>query len=345
ISLEDKDEETKKLLEKVGSAGKDTEDMKKTSQMIDELQIELEAKNAEIQKLSDEVGSVEKDSEELKKVKQKLVELQNALETKDALIIKLGQKGKSSESGPETLEKANEEIKQLKEELNTKDVQMDENLKQLEITFEELDDLKIKIKSLESTSSAAVSHESPDEDKQKLQKELQAVRMENEVLERKLNDIEAKHKVDIQNSIEEMKKISQDVSKSSMTEQVESLNTEIQTLKNSLKEKDLQIENSNSKNNEFNYKVESLELELQKLKLENEKLVETTKKIDQYEMQIEELKSVQTIAQTESATSTTIFQSQSAPPTIQDYLDSSKLAENIAAILDNQKSLKLRFLA
>lgn len=344
IDLEDKEIEMKKLSEGKSGSADLSDELNVSKEKITELQTALDDKEVEMKKLLEDKSMSADLSDELNMSKEKIAELQTALDDKETEMKMQMKKETPSES--DELKKAKEEITQLQGELKEKEAQMEENLNQMEITYEEIGELKSRLKSKGTVSSVDKAPVSSDKETEEVQRELKISKLENEVLERKIKDIEAKHKVDLQNTIDEMKQVSQDLSKSSMGDQVESLNEEIKILKNDLQEKEMEIENSSSKSNELNNKFESMELEIQKLKRENEKLLETSSKLDQYKAQIEELKSVRPSTQKiDAAAASTPARSSSAPPTLQDYIESSKLAENIASIMENQDSLKLRFLA
>jgi chromosome segregation ATPase len=332
------------IKQKEDISSQDPEELQKAKEKIAELQIELEDTNIELAKLKENEGKSLSESDELKKANKQIADLQKELEDKDSELNKLSKKDDSTPVDTESLVSTNEEIAKLKQEVRDKEIQMDENLKQMELTLEELDGLKLKVKEMKSKEQAVPSSDSKETESQvnEMQKQINQTNLEKETLERRLKDMEASHKVELQNTVDEMKELAQVSSKSSMGEQVSTLNEKVVELRNIIKEKDMLIINATSKSNELNNKLESYELEVEKLRSENQEMLEKSSKVDHYKAQVEELQKVQASS---PSLETTGSVSSSEISSVQDLLDSSKLAERIAAIVDEQSSIKLRFLA
>lgn len=317
-------------------------------QQIESLNEQVNHKTKEIETLNNLVEKQNSDSDEMKNVvdeyKSKIGELEGKHESANVEIKNLKKELKEKQDLPvpsvdqSELEEARKTIEDLKKELKDKEVQADENLKQIEITFEELENAKLKIKELSSQpDQSEIVKETESkvlEEKEvriaNLESELADIHSVNKSLEKSLKEKDAKHLVDMQNLRTEMKVKTKSESSEDNDKELNELRDQVLELKNQMKVKETLLENSSTQNDELGLKIESLEQDVDKLKSEKK--------------EFEAKKSIEVPVQ---APKETVIASApvSEESRVQDLLDSSKLAETIASILNNQSQLKLRFLA
>ncbi|OLS23440.1 MAG: Chromosome partition protein Smc [Candidatus Heimdallarchaeota archaeon LC_2] len=334
-----KTKEIETLNNLVGKKNSETNEMQSVideyKTKIDELEGNQESAHVEINNLKNElketkenVVSVSSESE-LKEAKKKIEDLEKQFAEKPIVS--------DDKNLKKELEDAKQTSEKLMKDLKERESQTDENLKQIEITFEELEKAKIKIKELQSSdhSQAVVDTDSKliqEKESQinKLEAEIEDIHKVNRGLEKNLQEKDAKHLIEMQNLKTEMKSKVEPASSPKSDEKLNELKDQIAELENQIKVKETLLENSNLKNEELNNKIESLEEKAKELKSVKEEV------IIQKPVEIPP----QTIRQT-----VVVSTPKSADSTIQDLLDSSKLAETIASILNEQSQLKLRFLA
>ncbi len=317
-------------------------------QKIESLNEQVNHKTKEIETLNNLVDKQNSDSDEMKNVvdeyKSKIGELEGKHESANVEIENLKKELKEKQELPEPsvdqseLEAARKTIEDLKKELKEKEIQTDENLKQMEVTFEELERAKLKIKELSSKpdqSEVAIEIDNKVlEEKEtqiaNLESELADIHSVNKSLEKSLKEKDAKHLIDMQNLKTEIKVKTTSESSEESDKKLNELKDQVSELENQMKVKETLLENSSKQNEELGQKIESLELEVKKLKSDKKEAL--TQKTVEVPVQAPKETIVVSAPMSEESS-------------IQDLLDSSKLAETIASILNNQSQLKLRFLA